>query len=85
MYSLAPAAVPFVLYLTKLFVEHVIPDWLVVKIRDEWIPLLAPIAGILVQSVISGQVDWSQGAIVGLAGVGLHQMGKQTGILRSKS
>ncbi len=74
---LAPAAVPFVLFLTKLLVDKGLPDFLVVRIRDYWIPLLAPFAGVLVDMARTGQVDWSQGAVIGLAGVGIHQAVKQ--------
>lgn len=76
-----PAIVPFVVYAVKLFVEKVIPNSLIEKIRDQYVPLVAMVGGVLITSVQSGQVDWTQGPLVGLTGVGLHQLFKQLGII----
>lgn len=78
--ALAVAAVPFVIFLSKLFVEKIIPDALIVRIRDEWIPMLAPIVGVLIETLKTGEVNYTYGVAIGLAGVGLHQIFKTTGI-----
>jgi len=80
----APAVVPLVIYLIKVLFEKVIPDRIIKKLRDEFVPLLAPLVGVLVQSTTTGEVDWSGGAVVGLAGIGLHQVCKQVGIVKKK-
>lgn len=79
---LAAAAVPFITFAVKLLVDRVIPDALIVRLRDEWVPYLVPIIGVVLKSVQDGQLDLTQGILVGLAGIGLHQLAKALGIIQ---
>lgn len=73
----APAIVPLLVYVIKSLVEYGIPDTLIQRIRDEYLPVVAVLVGTLGTSIATGQVDWTQGPIVGLAGIGLHQLWRQ--------
>lgn len=73
----APAVVPLIVYAIKYLFANVVPDTLVKQIRDEYLPAVAVAVGVLGTSAATGTVDWSQGAVVGLAGVGLHQIYRQ--------
>lgn len=73
----APAIVPLLVYGIKSLVEYGIPDALIKRIRDEYLPVVAVLVGTLSATVATGQVDWTQGPIVGLAGIGLHQIWRQ--------
>jgi len=79
---LATAAVPFITFAVKLLVDRAIPDAVIVRLRDEWLPFLVPIIGVVLKSVQDGQLDLTQGVLVGLAGIGLHQLGKATGLIQ---
>lgn len=75
----APAIVPLLVWLIKFGVNELIPDSVIKKIRDELLPLVAVIVGTLGTSIASGEPNWTQGPLVGLAGVGLHQLWRQFG------
>lgn len=76
----APALVPMLTLAIKLAVEKLIPDSLIVKIRDQYVPFVAVVGGVLIESAQSGQINWTQGALVGLAGIGIHQFLVQSGL-----
>lgn len=76
-----PLLVPVVVFFGKIFVEKCVPDWLVVRIKSELIPALTAVGTGLAASGASDRIDFVQGVIIGLAGVGVHQTLKQAGIL----
>lgn len=73
----APALVPMLTFAVQWFFANVVPNTLIVKIRDEFLPLIAILVGTLSTSAVTGEVNWSQGPFVGLAGVGIHQLWRQ--------
>lgn len=87
---LAAALVPFVSYLAKQFVEKLVPDALITALRDEWLPFLVPWVGLFTEALTKGQLDFSlqttaTGLVVGLAGIGVHQVLKYSGLLVKRS
>jgi len=81
---LAAAAVPFITWFVRLIIDK-IPDAFIITLRNRWMPVLVPIGAVLIKSVVDGQLDLTQGALIGLAGVGLHQFGKALKIVPSSS